>query len=92
MISMRTSKTILFSTFIGLTVEVINSHSRNLIGAKGRIVDETKNLIVIESADGKEKRLQKRACTFKFYLDDGTTFDIEGKEIMFRPEDRAKKI
>ncbi len=88
----RNKQTILYSTFIGLTVEVVNSHSRNMIGAKGRIVDETKNLIVIESKDGKEKKLQKRSCTFRFYLGDGSIFDIDGKEILFRPEDRAKKV
>lgn len=82
----------MYSTFIGITAEVINSHSQNLIGAKGKIVDETKNLIVIENEKGEEKKLQKRACTFRFYLEDGSKFDVDGKEIMFRPEDRAKKV
>ena len=89
---MLTAKTILYSTFIGLTVEIINSHSRNLIGTKEKIVDETKNILSIETKDGKEKKLQKRSCTFRFYLDGGEIFDIDGKEIMFRPEDRPKKI
>ncbi|MDO8554213.1 MAG: ribonuclease P protein subunit [Candidatus Micrarchaeota archaeon] len=88
----RNRQTILYATFISLMVEVVNSHSRNMIGAKGKIVDETKNLIVIENKVGQEKKLQKRSCTFRFYLGDKSTFDIDGKEIMFRPEDRAKKV
>jgi len=63
-----------------------------LIGTKGRVVDETKNLIIIEKENGKEVKLPKVACTFRFMLDDGSTVDIEGKRIAFRPHERPKKV
>jgi len=88
---MRTNQNILYHTFIGLDVEVINASARELIGKKGKIIDETKNLIVIEK-NGKEIKIQKVACEFLFHLEDGTNFAIEGRKIAFRPEERAKKL
>ena len=89
---MRTRQNLLFHTFIGLYLKVTRSNSKLLAGKNGKIVDETKNLIIIENADKKEIKLQKIACSFRFSLDDGSFFDIDGKEIAFRPEERGKKI
>ena len=89
---MRTIKNILYHTFIGINAEVINSSSRELIGKKGKIIDETKNLIVIESDNNREIKIPKNSCTFRFYTEDKSVVDVEGKKITFKPEDRAKKI
>jgi ribonuclease P protein subunit POP4 len=84
-------KNLLFSTFIGLDVEISNSSQRKLIGLKGKVVDETKNLIVIE-AHGKDVRVPKVSATFRFTLDDGEKMDVDGAKIAFRPHERAKKV
>jgi len=89
---MRTRKNILYSTFVGLQVEIANSSQRDIIGTKGRVVDETKNLIIIEKDDGKEIKVQKVSCVFRFTLDDGDKIDVEGKKIAFRPHERPKKV
>ena len=89
---MRTVKNILRHELIGLPCEIIKTSNKSQLGIKGRIVDETKNLVVIEKEDGREKKLQKISCTFRFYLEDGKTFDVKGKDIAFRPEDRPKKV
>lgn len=89
---MRTIQNILYHTFIGLEAEVVNSSARELIGKKGKIIDETKNLLVIESANGKETKIPKVACVFRFNLEDSKSFTIDGEKIAFRPEERAKKI
>jgi len=88
---MRTKKNILYSTFVGLQVEIVNSSQRDLVGTKGKVVDETKNLIIIEKKD-KEIKVQKVSCTFRFTLDDGETIDVDGKKIAFRPHERPKKV
>ncbi|HLD59937.1 MAG TPA: ribonuclease P protein component 1 [Candidatus Bilamarchaeaceae archaeon] len=88
---MRNKNNLLFHTFIGLEVEIINSSDFALIGLKGKIVDETKNLFVIENSN-KEKKIPKIPSTFRFLLDDGSFVDIEGKKIAFRPSERPKKI
>ena len=89
---MRNKSNLLYSTFIGLAVEIANSSQRGLVGLKGKVVDETKNLLVIERADGKEARIPKVSSTFRFTLDDGSMIDIVGMRIAFRPEERAKKV
>lgn len=88
---MRTIKNLLYHTFIGLNAEVLNSSARELVGKKGRVVDETKNLLVIEDARGREIKIQKAACVFRFHADDGR-LDVKGRKIAFRPEERAKKL
>jgi ribonuclease P protein subunit POP4 len=82
---------ILFGTFIGIPVEIIKSASRKLIGLRGKIVDETKNLLVLETEKG-IKRIQKNGNTFLFGLESGEKIEVDGKKIMFRPEERPKKI
>lgn len=88
---MRTSQNILYHTFIGLPLEVINASARELIGKKGIIIDETKNLLVIE-AGNKEIKIPKKGTVFRFFLEDKTIYEVEGIKILFRPEERAKKL
>ncbi|MFH1521211.1 MAG: ribonuclease P protein subunit [Candidatus Micrarchaeota archaeon] len=89
---MITKKNLLFSTFIGLEVEIVNSSQRKLIGLVGKVVDETKNLIVIEKTDGHEVKIQKVSSTFRFTTEDKQKVDIAGKKIAFRPHERPKKV
>jgi ribonuclease P protein subunit POP4 len=89
---MITRNNLLYSTFIGLPVEIAGSSQRKLVGVKGTVVDETKNLIVIEKADGKEIKVPKVSSTFRFTLDNGETMDVEGSRIAFRPYERPKKV
>lgn len=94
---MRTPKNLIYHALIGLVVEITNSSDRKSIGLKGKVIDETKNLIVIDLAGQSENKtkkikIQKISSIFKFYLEGGQTKIIEGKEICFRPEERAKKL
>ena len=95
---MITRKNLLYSTFIGLPVEIVNSSQRRLIGLKGTVVDETKNLIVIEkegkdeSTKAKEVKVPKVTSTFRFTAESGEKVDIDGRDIAFRPHERPKKV
>lgn len=73
--------------FIGKEVEIINSANKDLVGLKGIIVDETKNMFEIETKKG-DKKVQKKVCTFKFYPE---KLIVEGKIIDYRPEDRISR-
>lgn len=86
---MRTKENMLQHEFIGLEVEVVASTDRNLIGTKGKIVDETKNMFKVE-INGKEKQVQKTGSVFRFEIN-SENIDVEGERLMFRPEDRIKK-
>jgi len=75
--------------FIGLYVEVINSKNESMVGLKGKVIDETKDTLII-NYEGKMKRLVKNQVTLKVY-DDGKEFEIEGNLLIGRSEDRIKK-
>ncbi|KYH36147.1 MAG: ribonuclease P [Candidatus Hecatellales archaeon B24] len=76
---------------IGLEVKVAGSSHKGYVGISGRIVDETRNMLVILS-DGRFKRVPKKVSTFHFKLPDGRCVEVEGWRILGRPEDRVKKI
>lgn len=76
--------------FIGLEAEVVESTCPHHIGIRGRVVDETRNMLVIEQ-EGEEKRIPKECCKFRF-TDGSRSYMVSGKEIRFRPEDRIKKV
>ncbi len=73
---------------IGLQVEVVRATDPGQAHLAGKVVDETRNLLVIE-AGGVEKRIPKQGARFRFQLQGG--IEVEGDEIRFRPEDRVKK-
>jgi ribonuclease P protein subunit POP4 len=73
---------------IGLQVQVLRATDPGQVRMSGRVVDETRNLLVIE-AGGIEKRIPKQGARFRFEIQGG--IEVEGDEIRFRPEDRVKK-
>lgn len=73
---------------IGLGVEVVRATDPSLVGLKGRVVDETRNMLLVETGGG-EKMVPKRGNRFRFDIQGGT--EVEGDDIAFRPEDRIKK-
>ncbi|MEN4007229.1 MAG: ribonuclease P protein component 1 [Methanobacteriaceae archaeon] len=88
---MITSKNIFRHELVGLPVKVVDSTHEGFIGIKGKVVDETKNTLLIQDGDETEKLVPKKNATFHFNLPDGTVIEIEGKIIIARPEDRIKK-
>lgn len=56
---------------------------------EGKIIDETKNMLIIECKE-KIKKAIKKGNDFEFELD-GQKLKIEGKMLVGRPEERIKK-
>ncbi len=75
---------------IGLDVTIVESTNRDVVGTHGKVVDESRNVLRIES-HGREKMAAKHSNTFKFTLPDGTHVTIDGDLLVARPEDRAAK-
>lgn len=73
---------------IGFQVRVVRATDPGQVQVSGRVVDETRNLLVIE-AGGVEKRIPKQGARFRFDVQGG--IEVEGDDIRFRPEDRVKK-
>ncbi len=68
-------------TLIGSKMEVIDAKNKNLLGIAGRIVDETKNTLTVETEDG-TKKLIKSEVIFKL----GAKV-LRGEHLRRRPED-----
>ena len=77
------------SELIGLNVKVIRSDNPSNEGINGRIIDETKSMIIIET-EKKQKKLIKDQCVFEFMLNN-EKITIQGKSISKRPEERIKQ-
>jgi len=75
---------------IGLKVEVKKSTCSDIANLKGTVIDETYNILKIETKKG-EKSIPKSICTFIFYLPNKKRVEVDGKLLIGRPEDRIKK-
>lgn len=73
---------------IGLEVQVADATDPSHRGIQGRVVDETRNTLVLEGSGG-EIILPKKGSVFLFRLDEDVL--IEGNRLLHRPMDRVKK-
>ena len=87
---MKVTPDIIREEFIGLEAEVVASRHPGYVGIRGRVIDETRNMFIIEHG-GRRKMVPKAVCTFHFTFPDGTVVEVEGRLLVGRPEDRLKK-
>lgn len=85
---MITPKNIYKHELIGLEVKIVDASHKNYTKVKGRVVDETKNMLMIDH-DGVEKSIPKKNTTFRFKINGSV--DVDGSKLLYRPEDRTKK-
>jgi len=96
---MRTRSNIARHELIGLEAEVLDATDKGLKGIRGTIVDETRNMLIIEKEatqqgkrTKKEVSIPKKGTTIRVRLDGQEHADIECDKIMFRSEDRIKRV
>jgi len=85
------SKALARDELIGLHVRIRECTDPTWNSVSGRIIDETKNTFLIETKDGKQKKLAKKTAKFEFDIE-GKKIIIDGSKIVYRPEDRIKKV
>lgn len=85
---MITTDNIALHEFIGLRTEVIDSSNKEIVGLKGKIVDETKSMLVLETMTG-IKKIPKDHNKWKFSVQDKDVI-LFGKLLCKRPSDRTK--
>jgi ribonuclease P protein subunit POP4 len=76
--------------FIGTEGKIAKSPHEGYVGIHGEVINETKNTFTIMHK-GKAKTVIKNSAIFNFKFSDGTIFEIDGKLLVGRPEDRLKK-
>ena len=79
-------KNIVSMNLIGKNIEITKSKNKSLIGIKGKIIDETKNMLILDN----QKKLIKSQSTFRIKIRNNI-YEIDGKILQNRPEDRIKK-
>ncbi len=89
---MITPENIVRHELIGLEARVESSKDPGAPGTSGRVIDETRNMLKLETAGGKEKSFAKEQCVFSFVVPGtGERVRVDGKILVARPEDRVKK-
>ncbi|MEA2075126.1 MAG: ribonuclease P protein component 1 [Euryarchaeota archaeon] len=87
-----TPSNLLQHELIGLKINVDESSNSTVRGLAGTVVDETRNMLVIENEHKKEKKIAKAGNRFIFELEGGEVYvRVKGDRLVSRPEDRIKK-
>jgi ribonuclease P protein subunit POP4 len=88
---MITPENLVRHELMGLKAWVHSSTNPDAQGLSGRVVDESRNTLTLETPDGREVSLVKDQCTFSFQIPSGERVRVDGKLLVARPEDRIKK-
>lgn len=88
---MISPRNILMHELIGLDVTVVEASNPALSGLSGRIIDETRNTLVILGDRG-QKRVQKHRTRFRLTLPDGVLVEIDGSVLVMAPERRINAL
>ena len=75
---------------IGLEVEVETSTDPGQSGLSGKVVDETRNTFLLETAAG-YKRIAKLNTSLIFTLPDGQRARVKASVLISQPENRISK-
>jgi ribonuclease P protein subunit POP4 len=87
---------IIHHELIGLNIKVVDSTNSSLNGIEGRIVEETKNMLTVET-EVQEKRIPKSCSSFIFtlpsfgdkrYLE--LKIKVDGRLLLSQPENRIQ--
>jgi len=88
---MITQQNVLAHELIGQPVTILNSADPSLKNMHGKIVYETKNLLVINKGHSIVK-IPKSIVTISLRLPDGNDCVINGSDLVGRPEDRIQRL
>jgi ribonuclease P protein subunit POP4 len=83
---MRTSQNLVLHEFIGLHTKIDESSDPTLVGLSGKIIDETKNMFIVNTSNG-VKKIAKNICKLGFNIQ-GDDVKVDGRQITKRSEDR----
>jgi len=75
---------------LGLDVEVTSHTDPGLVGRTGRIVNETRETILVSGPSGRFQ-VAKRPAAFTVISPVGVSRSLQGSKLAFRSQDRVKK-
>lgn len=85
---MITSKNIFKHELTGLEAKVLKCPDKGKEGIRGKVVNESQNMLIIQTKKG-DKKVAKKGTIFRFFIKEGAV-DIEGNVLLSKPEERIK--
>ena len=83
---MITTENITLHELIGLDAEIVRSSNVKSVGLKGKVVDETKSMLVLSTENG-VKKIPKANTLWRFSFDKMETL-VDGNQLTKRPQER----
>ncbi|MDD2438952.1 MAG: ribonuclease P protein component 1 [Methanosarcinaceae archaeon] len=92
---------LIYHELIGLFVKVVASTNPSLIGIQGSVINETKNMLLVENSQTRELMIPKAGTEFLFRIpaklsENGRRSDtfvkVQGNLLLSQPENRIKSI
>ncbi len=83
-----TPQNIIYNELIGLDTKVVESTNKSLIGIEGKIIDETKNILTVQT-DVQEKKIPKSCSSFIFTIPQ-LKLKVDGRLLLSQPENRIQ--
>ena len=74
---------------IGSEIRIISSLNPSLKNLKGKVIDETKNMMIIETDKG-IKKIIKNQIKMELKIN-GKTMELDGKDLVRRPVESIRK-
>ncbi|MBP1909311.1 ribonuclease P protein component 1 [Methanolobus bombayensis] len=94
-----TPSNLVFHELIGLQVQIAESTNTALKTISGKVVDETRNMLIIQTKERTEKKVQKNGTTFVFQIPGHLSgkhaeryVKVNGNLLLSQPENRTKNI
>jgi RNase P/RNase MRP subunit p29 len=76
---------------IGKRVEVLSALDKSLVNKNGLVLDETKNLLVVQSLNGDILKLPKSVVTLNIYgIHGNSSLTVEGSKLAGTSDERIK--
>ena len=86
---MITRENLTLHELVGIQAEILDSSNRSLIGLNGRIEDETKSMIALNTKNGM-KMIAKKSCVWGFEINYDRVV-VKGSKIAKRSYDRLRE-
>lgn len=90
---------LVFHELIGLKVKVVEATNPTLNNICGKVVDETRNMMIIQTEEGIDKMVQKNGTSFVFQIPAHLSGEhaqryvkVNGNLLLSQPENRTKNI
>ncbi len=94
-----TPSNLIYHELIGLTTRVIDSTNPSLINIRGKVVDETRNTLTVETDGAREIVVPKMGTIFVFQIPARSAgrhevkhVKVNGTLLLSQPENRIKNI